>query len=103
MSSAPETPSWRLRTLAVRGGTRRTAEREHCEPLYLTSSFVYENAEQAADYFSERRAGNVYSRFTNPTVELFNTRLAALEGGEASISLASGIGCDDGALPGVFA
>ena len=91
MASAPVPPNWRPRTLAVRGGIRRTPEREHCEPLYLTSSFVYENAEQAADYFAERKLGNVYSRFTNPSVELFNTRLAALEGGEASVSLASGM------------
>ena len=88
---APDAPGWRPRTRAVRVGARRTPEREHCEPLYLTSSFVYENAEQAADYFAERRKGNLYSRFTNPSVELFNSRLASLEGGEASVSLASGM------------
>ena len=78
-------------TLAVRAGMDRTHHREHSEAMYLTSSFVFENAEQAAQMFSGAEEGNVYARFTNPSVTLFEDRLAALEGAEACIATASGM------------
>ncbi len=78
-------------TLAVRAGQERSQFGEHAEALYLTSSFVFNNAAQAAARFSGTEAGNVYSRFTNPTVTMFQERLAALEGAEACVSTASGM------------
>ena len=78
-------------TLAVRAGMDRSHHREHSEAMYLTSSFVFDNAAQAADLFSGEEAGNVYARFTNPSVTLFEERLAALEGSEACIATASGM------------
>ncbi len=79
-------------SLAVRSGQIRTAEGEHSEPIFTTSSFVFQNAAQAAARFSEKEKGNIYSRFTNPTVRIFEQRLAALEGGEACIGTSSGMG-----------
>ena len=78
-------------TLAVRAGQRRTIEMENSEPMFLTSSFVFENAAQAAARFAGDEPGNIYSRFTNPTVRTFEQRLAALEGGERSVATASGM------------
>ncbi len=78
-------------TLAVRAGQERSQFGEHAEALYLTSSFVFDNAAQAAARFSGAEEGNVYSRFTNPTVTMFQTRLAALEGAEACVATASGM------------
>ena len=78
-------------TLAVRAGIHRSQFNEHSEALYLTSSFVFESAAQAAARFSNQEPGNVYSRFTNPTVTAFQERLAALEGGEACVATASGM------------
>jgi O-succinylhomoserine sulfhydrylase len=78
-------------TLALRAGTQRSAFGEHSEALFLTSSFVYENAAQAAARFGGTESGPIYSRFTNPTVDMFQQRLAALEGGEACIGTASGM------------
>ncbi len=78
-------------TLAVRAGTTRSQFGEHSEAMYLTSSYVFENAAQAALRFSGAQAGNVYSRFTNPTVTMFQERLAALEGAEACVATASGM------------
>ena len=78
-------------TLAVRAGMDRTHHREHSEAMYLTSSFVFENAAQAAVMFSGEEEGNVYARFTNPSVTLFEERLAALEGAEDCIATASGM------------
>lgn len=78
-------------TLAVRAGMDRTHHREHSEAMYLTSSFVFENAAQAAVMFSGEEDGNVYARFTNPSVSLFEERLAALEGAEDCIATASGM------------
>ena len=78
-------------TLAVRTGMNRSAHNEHSEALYLTSSFVFDNAAQAAARFSGDEEGNVYARFTNPSVTLFEERLAALEGAEACIATASGM------------
>jgi O-succinylhomoserine sulfhydrylase len=78
-------------SLAVRAGQSRSAEGEHAEPIFTTSSFVFESAAQAAARFSEQEPGNIYSRFTNPTVRTFEQRLAALEGGEACVATSSGM------------
>ena len=80
-----------LDTLAVRGGQVRTQEGEHCEPIFTTSSYVYESAAQAAARFSGEEPGNIYSRFTNPTVRTFEQRLAAMEEGERCVATASGM------------
>lgn len=80
-----------LETLAVRAGQVRSQFNEHAEALYLTSSYVFKNAAEAADRFSGAVEGNVYSRFTNPTVTMFEKRLAALEGAEVAIATASGM------------
>ena len=80
-----------LATQGVRAGQVRTQFNEHAEALFLTSSFVFDNAEQAAGRFSGGEAGTVYSRFTNPTVSMFQDRLAALEGAEACVATASGM------------
>ncbi len=78
-------------TRAVRAGTQRSQFNEHSEALFLTSSFVFDNAAQAAARFSGVEAGNVYSRFTNPTVTMFEQRLASLEGAEDCLATASGM------------
>ncbi|MEE9343048.1 MAG: O-succinylhomoserine sulfhydrylase [Gammaproteobacteria bacterium] len=78
-------------TRAVRFGQTRSMEQEHAEPIYTTSSFVFKNAAEAAACFSGKRKGNLYSRFTNPTVKIFEQRLASLEGGEACVATASGM------------
>ncbi len=78
-------------TLAIRTGHRRTAEGEHSEPLFMTSSFVFGSAAEAAARFSGEQPGNIYARFTNPTVRTFEQRLAALEGGERCVATASGM------------
>jgi O-succinylhomoserine sulfhydrylase len=78
-------------TQAVRAGQVRSSELEHSEPIFATSSFVFDSAEQAARRFSYQEEGNVYSRFTNPTVRTFEERLAALEGGEFCLATASGM------------
>ena len=82
---------WSLETLAVRAGHHRTFEQEHAEPIFPTSSFVYESAAEAARKFGGQEPGNVYSRFTNPTVHTFERRLAALEGGERCVATSSGM------------
>ena len=78
-------------TLAIRAGQHRTAEAEHNDAIFATSSFVFHDAAEAAERFAERAPGNVYSRFTNPTVRCFEERLAALEGGAACVATASGM------------
>lgn len=80
-----------IATQGVRAGQVRTGFNEHSEALFLTSSFVFENAEQAAARFTGGQGGMVYSRFTNPTVMMFQDRLAALEGAEACVATASGM------------
>ena len=82
---------YKLETLAVRGGIERSQFGEHSEAMYLTSSFVFKSAAQAAARFSYQEPGNVYSRFTNPTVTTFEKRLAALEGAEECIATSSGM------------
>lgn len=80
-----------LETLALHTGIHRSQFNEHSEALYLTSSFVFESAAQAAARFSGAEPGNIYSRFTNPTVTAFEERLAALEGAETCVATASGM------------
>ncbi len=82
---------WRPATQAIRTGQKTGSEQEHSEPIYTTSSFVFDSAEQAAARFSQEEQGNVYSRFTNPTVRAFEQRLAALEGADACVATASGM------------
>ena len=78
-------------TKAIREGYRTTGEQEHSEAIFLTSSFTYDSAEQAAKRFSKEEPGNIYSRFTNPTVDAFERKLAALEGAEACVATSSGM------------
>jgi O-succinylhomoserine sulfhydrylase len=82
---------YRPETLAVRAGQERSQFGEHSEALYLTSSFVFKSAAQAAKRFSGEEEGNVYARFSNPTVTMFEERLAALEGAEDCVATASGM------------
>jgi O-succinylhomoserine sulfhydrylase len=86
-----EAQDYQFETLAVRAGQVRTSEGEHSEPIFQTSSFVFKNAAQAAARFKGEESGNIYSRFTNPTVRTFQNRLAALEGGESCVATASGM------------
>jgi len=80
-----------LDTLAVRAGQTRSHEGEHSEALYLTSSYVFASAQEAAERFAGSQPGNVYSRYTNPTVRTFEQRIAALEGAEAAVATSSGM------------
>ena len=79
-------------TLAVRAGQQRSPEAEHGEALFLTSSYVFRSAAEAAARFAGEQPGNVYSRYTNPTVRTFEQRLAAMEGAEQAVATASGMG-----------
>lgn len=80
-----------LDTLAVRAGCHRTPEGEHSEAMFLTSSYVFGSAQEAADRFSGEEPGNVYSRYTNPTVRAFEERIAALERADSAVATASGM------------
>jgi O-succinylhomoserine sulfhydrylase len=82
---------YKLETLAVRAGVERSQFGEHSEALFLTSSFVFKSAAQAAARFGNQESGNIYSRFTNPTVSVFEQRLAALEGAECCVATSSGM------------
>jgi O-succinylhomoserine sulfhydrylase len=88
---AARAEDWGMDTRAVRAGTQRSGFGEHSEALFLTSSFVFDSAAQAAARFSGSEDGNVYSRFSNPTVAMFEERLAAMEGGQACIATGSGM------------
>lgn len=80
-----------LETLAVRAGTVRSQFNEHSEAMFLTSSFVFANAAEAAARFKGEQPGPIYARFTNPTVQMMEARLAALEGAERCVAFASGM------------
>jgi O-succinylhomoserine sulfhydrylase len=82
---------WAFETLAVRSGHVRTAEGEHSEAIFPTSSFVFGSAAEAAARFGGTQPGNIYARFTNPTVRYFQERLAALEGAESCVATSSGM------------
>ncbi|MES1982223.1 MAG: O-succinylhomoserine sulfhydrylase [Pseudomonadota bacterium] len=84
-------PRYQPETVALRAGTARSQFNEHSEALFLTSSFVFDSAAQAAARFIGEEPGNIYARFTNPTVTMFEERLAALEGAEQCVATASGM------------
>ncbi len=86
-----QAPSLHFDTLAIRAGQHRSDECEHGDPIFATSSFIFRNAAEAASRFMDNAPGNVYSRFTNPTVRTFAERLAALEGAEWALATASGM------------
>lgn len=85
------TEQWHPETASVRAGSEHTEFGENSEPIFLTSSFVFESAAQAAARFSGQEPGNIYSRFTNPTVTMFQQKLAALEGAEYCVATSSGM------------
>jgi O-succinylhomoserine sulfhydrylase len=87
----PAYEEFSFETRAVRSGQRRTQESEHAEVIFPTSSYVFANAAEAAARFAGDQPGNIYSRFTNPTVRTFEERLASLEGGDSCVATASGM------------
>ena len=87
----PDPTKWRQATRLVRGGTLRSPFNETSEGLFLTSGYVYESAEEAEQSFKGEKKRYVYSRYANPTLTMFETRLAQLEGAEACVSTASGM------------
>lgn len=87
----PIDQAWHPDTLAVRAGSYHSELGENSEAMFLTSSFVFENAAQAAARFGGQEPGNIYSRFTNPTVSMFQDKLAALEGAEFCVATSSGM------------
>ena len=96
--SRQDPKGWRPRTLLVRGGTTRTAHGETSEALFLTSGYRYDTAETAEGRFKNELPGYVYSRFGNPTVTMFEERMALLEGAEAARATASGMAAVNAAL-----
>jgi O-succinylhomoserine sulfhydrylase len=91
MAKQSDNQEYAFATRAVREGQDRTAEGEHSEPIFPTSSYVFASAAEAAARFSGEQPGNIYSRFTNPTVRTFERRLASLEGAECCVATASGM------------
>ena len=89
--AAESVAAYQQATLAIRSGYQRSHEAEHSEAMFLTSSYVFDNAELAAKHFSNELQGNVYSRYTNPTVRAFEERLAAMEGAEQAVATSSGM------------
>ena len=87
----PIQDSWRPQTLAVRGGTRRSDFGETCEAIFATSGYVYEYAEQAEGAFKDEIDRFIYSRFSNPTVDMFQERMALIEGAESGRATATGM------------
>ncbi|MBL6597416.1 MAG: O-succinylhomoserine sulfhydrylase [Alphaproteobacteria bacterium] len=96
--TSDHTQNWRPATQLVRGGLNRSSHGETCEALYLTSGFVYESAGSAEARFKGEEDGFVYSRYGNPTVEMFQDRLKALEGAEACFATSSGMAAVHAAL-----
>ena len=90
-SDSNEDQAYKQATTAIRSGHQRSHEHEHSEALFLTSSYVFDNADMAARYFNNELKGNVYSRYSNPTVRSFEERLAAMEGAEQAVATASGM------------
>jgi O-succinylhomoserine sulfhydrylase len=85
---------WRgysIETQGVRAGQHRTPEGEHSDAIFPTSSYVFGSAKEAYERFSGKSEGNIYSRFTNPTVRAFEKRLAIMEGAERAMATASGM------------
>lgn len=81
----------KFETIAIREGHKKTGEQEHSPAIFLTSSFAFDSAEQASKRFAKEEPGNIYTRFTNPTVDTFQSRLAALEGAEGCLATSSGM------------
>ena len=100
MSEDPH--AWETATRLIRGGTMRTAFNETSEALFLTQSFVYDTAESAVARFSGEEPGYVYSRFANPTVQMFEDRLALLEGAQSCRAQTSGMAAVHAALIGLL-
>jgi O-succinylhomoserine sulfhydrylase len=86
--------NWGAATQGIRSGEARTEMREHSPAIFATSSFTYTSAEQAAAVFAEEQPGYIYTRFTNPTVEAFEKRLALMEGADACVATASGMAAE---------
>lgn len=84
-------PGWKPETLAIRAGSVQSQQREHSEAIYLTSSYTYDSASHMALVFAGEQPGNVYSRYTNPSVRLFEERMMALEAGEDACATSSGM------------
>lgn len=91
MSKKPQEQQWRLATRLVRSGVSRSGAKETAEALFLTSGFVYDTAAEADARFAGTAPGYLYGRYANPTVAMFEERLAALEGAEACLATASGM------------
>ena len=91
MTQDPSWQDYQLETQAIRSGVKRTPEGEHSLPIFTTSSYVFDSAEQASLRFTGKQPGNIYSRFTNPTVAAFQERLALMEQGERCLAFASGM------------
>src|ERR1700754_237003 len=91
MATNKKPGKWRARTLAVRGGTERSSFQETSEALFLTSGYAYEEAEEAEARFKGEIGGYQYSRFGNPTISMFETRMAALEGAPVARATATGM------------
>jgi O-succinylhomoserine sulfhydrylase len=89
--SAKEWNQYSIETQGIRAGQQRTAEGEHSDPIFPTSSYIFNSAEEAASRFSGKTSGNIYSRFTNPTVRAFEQRLAVMEGAERAMATSSGM------------
>ncbi|MEM9734896.1 MAG: O-succinylhomoserine sulfhydrylase [Pseudomonadota bacterium] len=89
---------WKPATKLIHGGTQRSPHGETSEALYLTQGFVYDSAEAARDRFAGDEPGYIYSRYANPTVTMFEERMCALEGAEAAMGTASGMGAISSAL-----
>ena len=98
MAANKKTGKWRKRTLAVRGGQVRTGFQETCEPLFLTAGYAYEAAEEAEARFKGESPGYQYTRLANPTISMFEERMALLEGAEAARATASGMAAVNAAL-----
>ena len=91
MSQDSKWKNYKIQTQAIRAGHKRTPECEHSLPIFTTSSYVFDSAEQASLRFTGKEPGNIYSRFTNPTVAAFQDRLALMEGGDRCLAFASGM------------
>jgi len=98
MATNKKTGDWKRRTLAVRGGTMRTPFQETSEALFLTSGYAYENAEEAEARFKGEIGGYQYSRYANPTVTMFESRMAALEGSQVAQATSTGMAAVSGVL-----
>ena len=100
--SAGQDSGFGFATRAIRAGGESTDEKEHSAAIFATSSFTFDSAEEAAARFAGEAPGNIYSRFTNPTVRAFEQRLASLEGGERGVAFASGMAAINATLTGLL-